>query len=101
MPDDTDPEVPYEDGQAMNLDDHLKAFIWAKEGDVWIYSGPCPRCRHDVRKRFSTTTVWTFEEGRVKDEDRTMRCDCSEPHVGRPPGSRGCGAWWGLALTPR
>lgn len=100
MPPAADPTVPYHEVQMMDLDDHLKAFKWAKEGDVWIYSGTCPRCTHEARKRFSTTAIRTFEEGRSEQQDRTMRCDCGEPHEGRETGSRGCGAWWGLALTP-
>lgn len=91
--------MPYKDVQMMDLDDHLQAFTWQEDGEVWIYAGTCPRCGHRVTKRFIPEVLLAFQESEGDVQDRTMRCDCGEAHGGREAGSLGCGAWWGLALS--
>ena len=94
------PDAPY---AVMNMGDqseHLKTFQWQRRGDDWLYIGTCPRCTHDVDKRFVHSTIRTFDAGTANAQTRTMDCNCGAAHAGRD-GGQGCGAFWGLEMTPR
>ncbi len=93
--------VPYADVHAEIGDDDLETFTWRKDGRDWVYSGTCPRCRHDVSKRFIIEVIQAFQETEGDVQERAMRCDCSASHAGREAGAMGCGAWWGLSLSPQ
>ena len=96
-----DPDAKYAVEQ-VDLDP--AAFAWRHDDDGWTWSGPCPRCGHDVDKRFREEGLFAFRErrpqkaaGRAEVETDAMRCNCLHTHEGGEAG-QGCGAWWGLEV---
>ena len=97
-----DPNAPYSVEELRELDEWLvREFKWRKGDREWFYEGPCARCGHGVDKRFVEETLFAFREaGSADAELRTMRCNCAAEHEGAE-GNEGCGAYWGLAITPK
>lgn len=100
-----DPNVEYATEQ---VDVDPNAFVWQRTDQGWSWSGPCPRCGHDVDKQFREEGMFGFRGERAGSEaagTRTeaehdaMRCNCVHVHEGGEAG-KGCGAWWGLEIEP-
>ena len=68
---------------------------WSEEGDGWVLVVACPRCGHNVDKRFGPVVLSQFRGNDTA--DAVMRCNCPDAHDGRDAG-QGCGAWWGFAV---
>jgi hypothetical protein len=71
------------------------SFRQAKQGLETRFSGPCPRCTHDMS--FDIPLAIPPNNGpitRETAEQFTMYCACGHPHQGHPDGDNSCGAYW-------
>lgn len=56
------------------------------------YSGPCPRCTHQITVEVPRPPQVTRTLPTAPDTARHP-CNCSELHAGQPDGRSGCGVW--------
>jgi hypothetical protein len=72
---------------------------------VLIFLGDCPRCGVQIDPLAIGDVVRGPQEAAAQPQfqyrDVVLKCNCTEPHEGRPEGREGCGAYWSLRLRRR
>lgn len=68
--------------------------------DLWL-RGPCPGCGHPIARNISPLAGAAFTGGTQSPPIR-LRCNCGQPHKGRPDDAWpvGCGAEGGVTINP-
>lgn len=74
-------------------------WVVTKQPDGLLCTGKCPRCFNDVtvglQRHTNIVTAGAEEDpGQLYDPPTQMVCNCTEPHLDRPEGASGCGAYW-------
>jgi hypothetical protein len=111
------PTLPWNSETPPGWRASVNAWRWHPTGGGdWAKSGSCPRCEHEITIQegtFEANAVEMSEDSRfalevvpeaAEQADETMtfaRCNCGEPHSGRPGElAHGCGQWANIDPPP-
>jgi hypothetical protein len=114
---DEDKTLPWDKTWSLSWQQAVDDWKWESlGGGDWEKSDDCPRCGHGMtvlqQGSFSTVTLSEdsvlaimveAEQGPLLSDQGKFfaRCDCGEPHEGRPSGiTRGCGQWGEIDPPP-
>mgnify|MGYP003587083716 FL=1 len=60
--------------------------------------GKCSRCGHGTDFRMRQAYAASPGEQAASTRHITVACDCTETHLGGPPGATGCGAYFYISV---
>lgn len=90
-------DVPWDYATAPEWHSDVDEWPWrARTTGEWIKVGQCPRCHHSISviQRGGVVAGSTGESIPSAPVRQVLaRCNCREPHIGRPEGALGCGRY--------
>ena len=96
-------DTKYEPGEPAEWSEGVerleyKRVAGAQGREVHEIVGPCPRCKHELRKDISDVVGPALTLAGAENLIVRVVCNCTSPHEGAPTGTTGCGAEGGVEL---
>ncbi len=103
-----EPYVERSDSElAREMQQSIRVEVSEEHGrEVLVLEWTCPACSHHCRRTGAlNTNFYALLRRKIGGSPRrtvdVVRCDCGQPHEGRPDDGTGCGFWALVTLTAR